>query len=352
MEKKTLGELAFLWFKARVKIIIFYLVIIGIYGCVTMLSQVYLVPIFYSTQIVIFIGIIIGIIDYIHYVHKHRCLLDVYADINRSLKQLPKPIDLLEEHYQHILVALSDKGQAMKQQAKLQESEMKDYYTLWAHQIKTPITAMRLLLKGEGLEAKSYELEQELFKVEQYVEMVLQYLRLESISSDMVLHSYNLYDMIKQAVKKYSISFIGKKISLEFEPFDAVVVTDEKWISFVIEQLLSNSLKYTHTGKITIRMEDRGEGIKTLIIEDTGIGISSEDLPRIFERGFTGYNGRMYRKSTGIGLYLCKQVTNKLSHTLEVYSKVGEGTSVAIGFYEEEAEVFQPYKNERMLKEM
>lgn len=180
--------------------------------------------------------------------------------------------------------------------------------------------------------------------------MVLQYLRLESISSDMVLRSYNLCDIVRQALKKYAMSFIGKKITLDFEPFEEWVITDEKWITFVIEQVLSNSLKYTQSGTITIRMENKG--VKTLVIEDTGIGISPEDLPRIFDRGFTGYNGRMYKKSTGIGLYLCKPVANKLSHTLEVTSTVGEGTKIYIGFREDEHERTEPYKNESMRKEM
>ena len=350
MEKKTLGQLALLWLKARVKIIGLYLVVIASYWLVVILSKIYLEPILYSTQLVLFIGIVVSIADYRSYVRKHYRLLDLYENTMVTLEHLPEPKDLLEEDYQYIIRALATSRQIMKQQVKKQESEMVDYYTLWAHQIKTPITAMRLLLQGDDLETQVYELGQELFKIEQYVEMVLQYLRLESISSDMVLRSYNLCDIVRSALKKYAMSFIGRKITLDFEPFEEWVITDEKWITFVIEQLLSNSLKYTHSGKITIRMENRG--IKTLVIEDTGIGISPEDLPRIFDRGFTGYNGRMDKKSTGIGLYLCKQVTTKLSHTLEVTSKVKEGTKVSIGFREDKQERMEPYKNESIPGEM
>ncbi|PKM71531.1 MAG: hypothetical protein CVU92_08175, partial [Firmicutes bacterium HGW-Firmicutes-17] len=169
---------------------------------------------------------------------------------------------------------------------------------------------------------------QELFKIEQYVEMVLQYLRLESMSSDLILVEYDLADIVRQAVKKYGIIFINKKISLELAELNCRVLTDEKWLVFVLEQIISNALKYTNQGKISIYLDDWSE--KTLIIEDTGVGIRDEDIARIFDRGFTGYNGRMDKKSTGIGLYLCQQVLNKLSHSITVTSQVGKGTRVSI----------------------
>lgn len=113
--------------------------------------------------------------------------------------------------------------------------------------------------------------------------------------------------MVRQAVRKYAKVFISKKIQMDFKPTNVYTVTDEKWFVFVLEQLLSNSLKYTKEGKVSIFMEE-----KALVIEDTGIGIPAEDLPRIFEKGFTGYNGREDKKSTGIGLYLCKNIMDKL----------------------------------------
>ena len=187
---------------------------------------------------------------------------------------------------------------------------------------------MRLLLQSEAGAPFVPELEQELFKIEQYVEMVLQYLRLESMSSDLTLAEYPLEDLVRQAVKKYSVVFIHKKIALKLEKFSCRVLTDEKWLVFVLEQLLSNALKYTPRGSVSIRMAPGGQ--KTLIIEDTGIGIHPEDIPRIFERGFTGYNGRMDKKSTGIGLYLCRKILNKLGHTIRIVSTPGVGTKVLI----------------------
>ncbi|PHV69760.1 hypothetical protein CS063_14290 [Sporanaerobium hydrogeniformans] len=330
MKKKSLGDLAILWLKDHIKSIVLYLVLMFLYCMVAALSRIPMEPILYSTYVFSFVGIMVCLWDYQKYIKKYYALLNVYENRTISLEQLPLPQSFIEGTYQEILKALYANQQTAKMQLGEQKTEMTNYYTLWAHQIKTPIAAMKLLLEHKE-EQNGYMLETELFKIEQYVEMVLQYLRLESISADLVLKPYALQDIVRQAVKKYAISFIGKKLTLHLQPFEAIVLTDEKWISFVIEQILSNSLKYTQTGSITISIEETDKEIK-LMIKDTGIGISPEDLPRIGERGFTGYNGRMDKKSTGIGLYLCKQVTTRLSHSLEVTSTVGQGTIVTLGF--------------------
>lgn len=186
---------------------------------------------------------------------------------------------------------------------------------------------MRLLLddnKPQGYD----ELSGELFRIEQYVEMVLGYLRVGG-GSDYVIKRYSLDDIIKNAVKKYSRIFIRKKLSLVYNGCDRIVLTDEKWLSFAIEQILSNSLKYTHRGTITVSYEN-----DRLSISDTGIGIAPEDIPRVFDKGYTGYNGRSDKKSTGIGLYLCKKILNRLGHTITITSEIGAGTVVTIEFTE------------------
>lgn len=328
MGKKSLWELIGAWFKARYKIIILYILLMGIYQVVGILSHLELSALTYSAYLFSFIGICISVLDIRKYIKTYQALLDTNQNKMMTLEHLPKAHDLIEAVYQEIMLGIHEEMQSVKAQMRRQAADANDYYTLWAHQIKTPIAAMHLLLQSKAYNGSSLALEQELFKIEQYAEMALQYLRLESISSDLDLRSYHLYDIVAQALKKYAIRFIGKKISLEFEPFEETVITDEKWLQFVIEQILSNSIKYTPEGKISIRMENP----QTLVISDTGIGIHTEDLPRIFDRGFTGYNGRMDKKSTGIGLYLCKKVTKKLSHDIKVTSKIGEGTSVYIIF--------------------
>lgn len=202
-------------------------------------------------------------------------------------------------------------------------TETVDYYTMWVHQIKTPIQAMRLLLQSDHPDLD--ELSNQLFRIEEYVGMVLQYLRVDQFSSDLVLKKQSLDLLIKQAVRKYAKFFIQKKITLDYQKTEAELVTDEKWFVFVLEQLLSNCLKYTQQGKVTIKMEQ-----DTLLIQDTGIGISPQDLPRLGEKGFTGYNGHADKKSTGIGLYLCKKICQRLSHSFTIDSTLNEGTTVRI----------------------
>ncbi|WP_350445924.1 sensor histidine kinase [Anaeromonas frigoriresistens] len=247
--------------------------------------------------------------------------------MNFNLDNLPSTNHLLEQEYQNVIENFYQDKLNMTSKFDKDKSDLIDYFTLWAHQIKTPIAAMDLLLQsGENID--SDELSLELFKIEEYVEMVLQYLRLDSESSDLVLKYHNLDNIIKQAIRKYAKVFIRKKIKLEYLESNCEVLTDEKWLLFVIEQILSNSLKYTNKGEISIYMERDHK--KVLVIEDTGIGIAPEDLPRVFEKGFTGYNGRIDKKSTGIGLYLCKRILTKLSHSITIESQVSKGTKVKI----------------------
>lgn len=205
-------------------------------------------------------------------------------------------------------------------------AEMVDYYTVWAHQIKTPLAAMKLSLQNED-SALSRQLSADLFRTEQYVEMVLAFLRLGADSTDYVLRPCRLDDVLKQSLRKFAPEFIGRKLSLSYEPTAATVVTDEKWFAFLFEQLLSNSLKYTKTGGITVSFADN-----TLTIADTGIGIAAEDLPRVFDKGFTGYNGREDKTASGLGLYLCKQVCDALCIRIALTSTVGKGTTVTLTF--------------------
>lgn len=219
-----------------------------------------------------------------------------------------------------------------RQWEELQEKQ--DFFALWAHQIKTPIAALNLLLQGEKQDAAVCR--QELFKIESYVEMALNYLRFEEMSNDLVLERNSLEQLVRQVVKKYAAIFIYNHISIQLEHLDYTVLTDEKWFCFALEQILSNALKYTEKGG-TIQIFTKQESNQLwLVIEDNGIGIWEEDLPRVFERGFTGYNGRADKKSTGIGLYLCKKVMRQLRHQIRIESKVGVGTQVFLGLAREE----------------
>lgn len=311
--------------------IIKLIVILASFAINLIVFSLYSIPleaVAYASFLVWIFILLVAIIDFILYYKKHKIL----KNLSKNLI-IPDLIfnthDLIEKDYQEIIKAIDANRSEIINSKDLAYSNMIEYYTIWVHQIKTPISAMRLLLQSEP-SALNCELEEQLFKIEQYVEMVLQYLRMENMSGDLMLKRYSLDDIIKQAVRKYSKMFIRKKIKLNYKELSCQVLTDEKWLTFVIEQLLSNALKYTNKGEISIYMDE--ELPETLVIEDTGIGIEASDLPRVFENGYTGFNGRINKKSTGIGLYLCKRILDKLSHTIVIESEVGTGTKVKIGF--------------------
>ena len=225
------------------------------------------------------------------------------------------------------LLEMDEKNRAIEEREKL--NDLMDYYTLWAHQIKTPIAASSLLV-GEIEDKKvKNQLEQELFKIESYVNIVLQYLRLESFHEDLILKKENVEDLVKEIVKKYAIFFIQKGLSLNLRDLDRTIITDRKWFVVILEQVLSNSLKYTSQGGIEIYFQE-----DTLYIKDSGLGIQDADLLRVFERGFSGYNGRLTQQSSGLGLYLSKKIADELGHQISIASQVGQGTTVMISFSE------------------
>lgn len=249
------------------------------------------------------------------------------------LEFLPLPENTIEEDYRNLVLKLFRLHRNDRRESAAKIRENMEYVALWTHQIKTPITAMQLLLQDpmeENQDRKRRELLDKLFEIEQYADFLLQYMRLDTMTSDLLFQKYRLFDIVKQAVKYFARTFISGRISLKMEESDAAVVTDEKWLLFVVKQLLSNALKYTEGGSIYIFMHPDKE--RTLVMEDTGIGIAKEDLPRIYERGFTGINGRIQKQSTGIGLYLSRMILDRLGHEILITSEEGKGTKAEIYF--------------------
>lgn len=241
-----------------------------------------------------------------------------------ELNKIVDSDDIMQVQLLEVIRKLKESGMCLGDSMNMKYADMVDYYTMWAHQIKTPIASMHLILQKQDSE-DSRRLRTELMRIEQYVEMVLCFLRLDSDSTDYVLKEYRLDDIIRTAIRKLAPRFIMKKLVLDYETIDKQVLTDEKWLGFVIEQVLSNAVKYTESGKVKISCE----GSK-LVISDTGIGIAPDDLPRIFDKGYTGFNGRMDRKASGIGLYLCRRICNNLGHGITAESVPGQGTTIAI----------------------
>lgn len=321
------------WLKFRLWQIVLFSGLILIFSAVVWLSGAGGVLAGYTALLSGVLALLLALLDLRRFALRHRQLSDALKSICVSDEQLPPPENLIEEDYRQLIRALGEEKQRQTSAMDLRMSDMQDYFTLWAHQIKTPIAAMRLILQTKP-ENSATEIEGELFRVEQYVEMVLNYLRLDSDSTDFVFKTCALDGIIRQCVRKYAKQFIRKKISLEYTGTDMQVLTDEKWLCFVIEQILSNALKYTAAG--SIRIFTQGD---TLVIADTGIGIAPEDLPRVFEKGYTGYNGRTDKKATGIGLYLCKKILQKLGHGISISSEIGKGTRVSIDLSREELTV-------------
>jgi len=313
------------YLKRHYKIILMLAVFAAVFAAVFSLYDLPVEAVWYAVALCFALGLILFTWGYALYVRRHRELAGLRQSIELSLLGLPQPKGALEADYQELLRILRDQAARAEAGADTERRNAAAYYTMWVHQIKTPIAALRLLLQARPGEDNA-ALEAELFRIEQYVDMALTYIRLDGEASDYLLRSYDLDDIVRQCVRKYAKLFLLQKLPLDFRESGLQVMTDEKWLSFIIGQLLSNALKYTPAGG-AIRIYAEGT---VLVIADSGIGIQPEDLPRVFEKGFTGYNGREDKKSTGLGLYLCRRVCDKLGHQISISSHPGQGTQVRL----------------------
>jgi len=303
-----------------------------------------------------------GILGGVRYLQRYRTLELVEKGFEQSrelaLSELGGAAEeeprTMEQQLLRILFLVDEAGRRERNDREEKESERMDYFLMWIHQVKTPIAALRLLLEEAGDCRNNFRMREELFKIEQYAEMALTIQRLDSMASDLELQEYELVPLLRQAVRKYSVLFINKGLQVEVPEDGVKVLTDEKWFSFCLEQILSNSIKYTEKGRITMRIPEshavdcpvpdlfseksgaasaeisREGRYVILYMEDTGMGIRPEDLPRIFDKGFTGYNGRVDKRATGIGLYLCKRICRQLGIRITAESRIGEGTRIKL----------------------
>ena len=294
--------------------------------------------------ILLLITVLVG---FFRYSSKVKALSNALKRPVEEQAQLPEATDDVEMLYQRLLENQSIARSESESSAAIRQSQMRDYYSMWVHQIKTPISAMKLLLEVEREELgqlicddeqSQYLLsdnmdsfEDELFRIEEYVSMALQYQRVSSTENDFVLEKVSVDGVIRDTIKKYAKIMIRRHIGINYSGTGQEVYTDGKWLAFMLEQILSNAIKYTPQGFVTIETAEEKDRF-FVTIKDTGIGIKAEDLPRVFEKGYTGYNGHADKKATGIGLYLCRQMADKLGHTIRMESEIGKGTKVWIGF--------------------
>ena len=294
--------------------------------------------------ILLLITVLVG---FFRYSSKVKALSNALERPVEEQAQLPEATDDVEILYHRLLENQSIARSESESSAAIRQSQMRDYYSMWVHQIKTPISAMKLLLEAEREELGQLmcddeqsqcllsdnmdSFEDELFRIEEYVSMALQYQRVSSIENDFVLEKVSVDDVIRDTIKKYAKIMIRRHIGINYSGTGQEVYTDGKWLAFMLEQILSNAIKYTPQGGVTIETAEEKDRF-FITIKDTGIGIKAEDLPRVFEKGYTGYNGHADKKATGIGLYLCRQMADKLGHTIRMESEIGKGTKVWIGF--------------------
>lgn len=330
-------QLFFSYLKQQLKYILLFGLFSILFAVTFFLYHFPLAAVAYPVLLCFVFGILFFIWDFSKTKIRHRTLdelsnlTELSSDMIRSL---PQETSVCERDYQILLSKLAEQISDLKTEQSTKFTDMIDYYTVWVHQIKTPISSMRLTLQNED-SAVARKLSCDLSRIEQYVEMVLAFLRLDSDSSDYIFKSHQLDPMIRQSIRRFTSEFIDRKLRLEYTPanvengnangctFDQFI-TDDKWFCFVLEQLLSNALKYTRTGTISIFFSEP----KVLCIKDTGIGIEPQDLPRIFEKGYTGCNGRTDKKASGLGLYLCKRICKNLGIGIRITSEVGVGSCV------------------------
>lgn len=265
-----------------------------------------------------------------------KVLKNVLSDERLSVDNLSLPATSSAAHlYQNLL-----KQQAIRQKKALATQvnamqDIQDYYAMWAHQIKVPLSVLDLMNQTDTIE--KYETSNQLLIVNQYLNMMLQFIRLKNLHQDLTFKPIHLQAIVRDVIKSYKLFFIRQNLSVSITGEDFTVVSDSKWIQFVLEQIIFNAIKYTSQGCIQVIFENHHQ----VVIKDTGIGIAASDLPRLFDKGYTGLNGRLENNSSGLGLFMVKQILSELGHDIKIASVVGSGTTVTIDFKQTKT---QPYE--------
>lgn len=332
--KESILYVGFEYLRGNLLTMIICLMFIAVFAVIFFLYRVEIEAVLYGAGLCLLFLLIILPVRFIQYYLKHKELKDLSEKKYLSSRQIPEGSNLIEQDYRELLMEWIENTSKETSNFRIFKEESMEYYSTWAHQIKTPIAVMRLLLQEEDTK-ENQKLLLELSRIEQYVDMVLSYFRLDSTEKDLVVREYSLDEIIRSCIRKYASWFVMKDLSVCYEGTDLKVLTDKKWLTFMIEQLISNAIKYTDRGTITITVK---EG-PVLCIEDTGMGIAPEDLPRIFEKGFTGYNGRANKKSTGIGLYLVKRTVDLLGTPVNATSTPGVGSRFTIDLTQRKMEL-------------
>lgn len=323
--KKKEWQILLSYIRAHIGVALFLAGSAAMFAVVLFLSGLPAEPVRYAALLCAVGGVVCALPGYLQYRRRYKAAELALQGLPEAVDRLRAPLGAVEEVYDAALrrlCAMLAKSETDRQRQRIENA---DYFTMWIHQIKTPIAAMQLILREQD-DARSRELLAELFRIDQYAEMALTYARLESPTTDLVLRRCAVEPIVRSVVRQYAGQFVRRHVALRCEIEPVCALTDEKWLAFILGQLLSNAVKYTENGTVTVRVTKE----LVLSVSDTGIGIAPEDLPRIFEKGFTGYNGRAGRKSTGLGMYLSRCAAEKLGHRISVQSAPGQGTTVSV----------------------
>lgn len=312
------------YLKDKYRVIIVFCGFIGCSFFLYFLYDVRFEPILYTVFLLILFALPFVYRDLSHTYQKYQRLRIIQQMDFLTISDLPTTDTLLEQSYQQLIKKTLQAWQNERADQRRINAERDDYYTLWTHQIKEPIYSMDLMLQTGDTTLTKWKTE--LLKVSQYIDMALKYLQVEDQSSDLYLERVKLLPLAQEAIKKHSVILIEKRLGIELHDLDGIILTDRKWLLFILEQLVSNAAKYTEHGSIAIYQPAPLQ----ICVSDTGIGIASEDLPRLFEKGYTGFNGRIHQKSTGCGLYMCRKVAHLLGCTISISSQINKGTTVTI----------------------
>ncbi len=290
------------------------------------------------TPIIIFTSYIIGLIyeynkkkKYYDYLDKMLNQLKEKYLITEVIKK-PEFIEgkILHETLEQINKSMHENVNKYKYNVK----DYKEYIELWIHEIKIPLATSKMIIENNKNNA-TRSIEEELDKLENYIDQALYYARSNTVEKDYYIKKSNLKDLVNESIKKNKTMLIQEKVEINAHDLNNIIYTDSKWIIFILNQLIQNSVKYknkVNTLEIEIYSKENKDNT-ILYIKDNGIGIKKNEINRVFEKGFTGTNGRLSnKKSTGIGLYLCKKLCNKLGISIELDSKENEYTEIKIIF--------------------
>lgn len=275
------------------------------------------------------------IIDYLKYRNYFNSIDNILDNLDKKylLPEVIGKVDFITgEKLNDILKVISrDMHENIKFYNDNQE-EYREYIETWIHKIKTPIASSKLIIENNNNEVTK-KIDTQIDKIENFVEQVLYYSKSDNVAKDYIIRELNVKDVVNKVIKRNYRDFINKNIKVEIDEINDTVYSDSKWIEFILNQIIGNSIKYINSTNGLVKINSkRIENSVVLTIQDNGVGIVNADINRVFEKGFTGTNGRIFGKGTGIGLYLCKKLCNKLGIGLVLESKVDFGTTVKIIF--------------------